>query len=191
MGGFFVVYDLFDQAFFLERAECGRRDVGLDFLAVDNKRALGDVGLEDLASLSLGERNVVAVHFTFAGDFADCHGLFLLHGVNDCFESLWLIDGEVGEDFTVKVDAFLLHAGDELRVGKTELTGGIVDAGDPEGTEVALAIATVAVSVAEGFDDALFGEAEATGAIVLHAFGGLQSFLVLGMGGNATFDSHD
>ncbi len=117
--------------------------------------------------------------------------LFLLHGVNDCFESFRLVDGEVSEDLTVEVDTFFLHAGDELGVGKTEFTGGIVDAGNPKGTEVALFIAAVAISVAKGFDYALFGEAVATGAIVLHAFGGLQSFLVFSMGRNATFDSHD
>ena len=117
--------------------------------------------------------------------------LFLLHGVNDCFEGFRLVDGEVGEDFAIKVDTFFLHAGDELRIGKTELAGSIVDAGNPEGTEVALFVAAIAVSVAKGFDDAVFGEAVATGAIVLHAFGGLQGFLVFSMGRNATFDSHD
>ena len=117
--------------------------------------------------------------------------LFLLHGVNDCLECLWMIDGEISEDLAVEVDAFLLHAGDELGVGKTELAGGVVDAGNPKGTEVALFVATVAVSVAKGFDDALLGEAVATGAVVLHAFGGLQGFLVFGVGRNAAFDSHD
>ena len=64
---------LFDEACFLQGAEGGRGDVCLDLLAVDDKRALADVGLEDFASLSLGERDVVAVHFAFTGDFADCH----------------------------------------------------------------------------------------------------------------------
>ena len=117
--------------------------------------------------------------------------LFLLHGVNDCFEGLRMIDGEVGEDLAVEVDAFGFHASDELGIGKTELAGGVVDAGNPKGTEVAFFIATVAVSVAEGFDDALLGETVATGAIVLHTFGGSQSFLVFSVGRNAAFDSHD
>jgi len=117
--------------------------------------------------------------------------LFLLHGINDCFESLGIVDGEVGEDLAVKVDAFLLHAGDELGVRKAELAGSVVDAGNPEGTEVALFVATIAVGVAEGFNDALLSEAVATSAIVLHAFGGSQSFLVFGVGRNAAFDSHD
>lgn len=116
--------------------------------------------------------------------------LFLLHGVNDCLESLWLADSEVGENFAVEVDAFFLHASDELGVGKTKLARSVVDAGNPEGTEVAFFVPTIAIGVAKGFDDALFGEAEATGAVVLHAFGGLQSFLVFSMGRNATFDSH-
>ena len=74
--------------------------------------------------------------------------LFLLHGVNDCLECLWMIDGEISEDLAVEVDAFLLHAGDELGVGKTELARSIVDAGDPKGTKIAFFVATVAVSIA-------------------------------------------
>ena len=117
--------------------------------------------------------------------------LFLLHGVNNCFESFRLIDGEVSENFTVEVDAFFLHASDELRIRNAEFARSVVDAGNPEGTKVAFFVAAVAVSVAKGFDDALFGEAVATSAVVLHTFGGSQGFLVFSMGRNATFDSHD
>ena len=116
--------------------------------------------------------------------------LFLLHSVNDCFESFWLIDGEVGEDFAVKLYAFFLHAGDKLGIRKAEFTRSVVNASDPEGTKVALFVPTIAISVAKGFDDALLGEAVATSAIMLHAFGGLQGFLVFCVGRNAAFDSH-
>ena len=64
---------LFDQAFFLERTESGSRNVCTNLLTVDDKSTLLDVRFEDLASLSLGERDVVAVHFSFAGNFANCH----------------------------------------------------------------------------------------------------------------------
>ena len=57
--------------------------------------------------------------------------LFLLHGVNDCFEGLGIVDGEISEDLAVEVDAFLLHAGDELGVRKAELTRSVIDAGNP------------------------------------------------------------
>ena len=45
-------------------------------MTVDDEGALADVGFEDLACLSLREGDVVAIHFAFAGDFADCHGYF-------------------------------------------------------------------------------------------------------------------
>ena len=180
-----------NQTFFLERAEGGVRGVGFNFLAVDDQGTLLDVGFEDLAGLSLGERNVVAVQFTFAGDFADCHRLFLLYGINDCFESFRVVDGEVGKDFAVKLDTFLLQTSDELGIGKAEFAGSIVDASNPEGTKVALFVPAVAIRVAKRFDNALFGETVAAGAVMLHTFGGSKDFLVFGMGRNATFDSHD
>lgn len=34
-----------------------------------------DVGFEDFAGLVLGEGYIVAVHFTLAGDFTNCHYL--------------------------------------------------------------------------------------------------------------------
>ena len=64
---------LFDEAFFLQGAEGRSGDVCLNLLTVDDKCALADVGLEDVAGLSLRERNVVAIHLAFTGDFADCH----------------------------------------------------------------------------------------------------------------------
>ncbi len=75
---FFVLLSFFgfwgiDETFFLQSAERGGGDVCLDLLPVDDEGALRDVWLEDFASLSLRERDVVAVHFTFAGDFADSH----------------------------------------------------------------------------------------------------------------------
>ncbi len=35
-----------------------------------------NVWFENFTGFSLGERNVVAVHFAFASDFADSHGYF-------------------------------------------------------------------------------------------------------------------
>ena len=32
-----------------------------------------DVRFKNFTGLSLGERNVVTVHFSFTGNFADCH----------------------------------------------------------------------------------------------------------------------
>ena len=131
----------------------------------------------------------MAVHFTLAGDFADCH-LFLLHGVNDCFECFGVVYGEVGKNFAIEVDVFFLHPGDKLGVGKAEFARSIVNPRNPEGTKIAFFVSAVAVAVTKGFNHALFGEAETSSAIVLHTFGGSQGFLVFSMGRNATFDSH-
>lgn len=68
---------------------------------------------------------------------------------------------------------------------------GVVDARDPEGSEVALAVAAVAIGVTQGLDDALFGQAITAGAVVLHAFGAFQDLFVFLAGRDASFDSHD
>ena len=115
--------------------------------------------------------------------------LFLLHGVNDCFEGFRLVDGKVGEDFAIKVDTFFLHAGDELRIGKTELAGSIVDAGNPEGTEIALFVAAVAVGVLASAHDRLLGDTEHITAAATVTLGGGNDFLVTCAGGNAAFDA--
>ncbi len=64
---------LFQQAFFLQSAKGASCNVYTNLLAVDGQGAFLNVWLEDLASLSLGERYVVAVHFAFAGNFTNCH----------------------------------------------------------------------------------------------------------------------
>ena len=85
----------------------------------------------------------------------------------------------------------MFHTSDELGIGEAKFARSVVDAGNPEGTEIALFVAAVAVGIAKGFDDALFGETKTASAVVLHAFGGSQGFLVFSMGRNATFNSHD
>ena len=67
---------LFDDAFFLQGAKSGGRNVAFDLFTINNQGFLLDIWFENLASLSLGERNVVPVHFTFTGDFTDCHYFF-------------------------------------------------------------------------------------------------------------------
>ncbi len=78
-----------------------------------------------------------------------------------------------------------------MGIGKPEFAGSVVDAGNPEGTKVAFFVAAIAISVAKRFDDALFGEPEATGAVMLHAFGGSKNLFVLCACRNTSFDSHN
>ena len=69
----YIIYRLFQETLFLQGAKSGGADVEFDLLTVNDEGLFLDVGFEDLASLSLGERNIVAVHLAFAGDFANCH----------------------------------------------------------------------------------------------------------------------
>ena len=61
------------KAFFLQSTKSGGAEVEFDLSPVDSEGLFLNVRLEDLASLSLREGNIVTVHFAFAGDFADCH----------------------------------------------------------------------------------------------------------------------
>ena len=117
--------------------------------------------------------------------------LFLLHRINDLFESLRVVHGEISEDFAIQSDVLFPETGDELGVGKAVDAGGVVNAGNPEGAEVAFFVATIAVRITESLDDTLFTEAVRTSAGMLHAFGFFQHFLVFGVCCNAAFDSHD
>ena len=110
--------------------------------------------------------------------------------LDDFGEGGGFVDGEVGEDFAVKLDTFFLHAANQLAVAGVVFASGVVDASDPERAQVALTVATITIGVAEGFDDALLGHTIAAGAIMLHAFGGLEDLFVLFAGWDASFDSH-
>ena len=115
----------------------------------------------------------------------------LLYGFNDSFEGFRVIYGEFSENFTVEGDTLFLESGNKLGIRKTEFARSVVDTGNPEGAKVAFFITTVAVSVAEGFDNALFREAKTTGTIMLHPLRSREGFLVFGVGGDAAFNSHD
>ena len=188
MGRFFDGYLMRPFFFKVRRAEV--ETFAFTFWPLMTKVRLETLGLKTLR-VFLWEKETLWPYILPLPVISQTAMLFLLHSVNDCFECFGVVDGEVGEDFAVEVDTFSLHTSDELGVGKAKLAGSVVDAGNPKGTEVALFAATIAVSVAKGFDDALLGETVATSAIVLHAFGGLQSFLVFSVGRNAAFDSHD
>ena len=88
-------------------------------------------------------------------------GILLLFGdlfslLDDFGERCWFVDCEIGEDFAVDLDVVLFHAIYELAVTEAVFACGIVDAGDPESAQVALAITTVTVGITQGLDDSLF-----------------------------------
>src|SRR6185312_574506 len=77
-------------------------------------------------------------------------GLGLLH---DLGEGRRITDGEIGEDLAVELDVGALQPAHELRVADAVYARSGVDADDPEGPEVALALTTVPRGVAPGVVD--------------------------------------
>ena len=84
-------------------------------------------------------------------------GLGAFYFVADGFESSGVVEGEVGENFAVDLDACFVDETHQLAVGKFFLTSSCVDTLNPEGAEVALFIFAVAVSVGETFFPSVLG----------------------------------
>ena len=72
---------------------------------------------------------------------------FLLHLLDDGLESLGVVEGEVGEDLAVDLDARLVQLVHEHAVGHVVLTHGGVDTDNPQAAEFALLVSSVAISV--------------------------------------------
>ena len=68
--------------------------------------------------------------------------------------------GEIGEDLAVNFDPGLVQAIDKSAIGQAEFTGRCVDALNPQGAEIALLGAAVAVGILLGLLDGLNGDAE-------------------------------
>ena len=75
----------------------------------------------------------------------------LFYRIDDCFERLRVVHGEIGENLAVETDVLLRELAHELRVGDAVLTGSGVDSLDPESAEVTLLGLAVTVSVGETF----------------------------------------
>ena len=71
----------------------------------------------------------------------------LLHLVNDSLESLGIVEGEVGKHLAVDLDASLRQLVDELAVVHVVLAYGGVNTHNPQATELALLVSSVAISV--------------------------------------------
>lgn len=83
--------------------------------------------------------------------------LILLYLLHDGFEGLGVIYGQVGQYFTVYFDAGLVERSHELGVRQAFEPCGSVDALYPEGAEVTLLGAAVAVGVGETFLPSVLG----------------------------------
>src|SRR6187431_2555221 len=115
-------------------------------------------------------------------------GLGLL---DDGDEGGGLVDGEVGEDLAVDLDAGEVEAVDQARVGKARvmLTDRGVDALDPQGAEGALADLAVAGRVLERLVDRLLGGAVVGRAGAVIAGGLLDDLTVPRVAGGTGCDS--
>ena len=73
------------------------------------------------------------------------NGLF--HLFNDSLEGLGVVQGEVGKDLAVDLDTSLVQLVHEHAVRHVVIAHGSVDTDDPEGSEFAFLVSSVAVSV--------------------------------------------
>ena len=113
----------------------------------------------------------------------------LLGDLGDVGEGLLVAVGDLGEDLAVKLDAGELEAVHQLAVGQAVDAGGSVDALDPQGAELALLVATVAVGVLTGVLRLLLHAAEGAGANSVVALGALDERLTLLTAGDGALDS--
>ena len=63
-------------------------------------------------------------------------------------KSFWIVDGEFSENFAVKFDTFSFEAINQLAVTDAVFAGGIVDARNPKGAQIAFAIAAITIGIA-------------------------------------------
>ena len=78
--------------------------------------------------------------------------------LHDSCKSLWLVDGELGEDLAVECYTSSLDISDQAAIGGAILPSGSVDASDPQLAQVTLAVAAVAVGVLQSPNYSLRGE---------------------------------
>jgi hypothetical protein len=109
--------------------------------------------------------------------------------VGECRESGPVEHGQVGQYLAVNFHFSLLQAVHEGAVGQTQLTRSGVDTGDPQDTELTLALTTIALIVLTGLHHRLFGDAVYVLAAATVALGKGEDFLVTGAGGYTTFNS--
>src|SRR4051812_11643575 len=96
-----------------------------------------------------------------------------------------LLAGQVREHLAVDLDAGLLDAVHELRVGETVLTHAGIDALDPQAAEIALLGAAVAIRILQALLD-LFDRDPVIGAGAADiALGHVDDFLVTGVRSDA------
>ena len=114
-----------------------------------------------------------------------------LGDLDELSESVGIGDGHVGENLAVELDAGLLEAVHEHGVRQAVDAGCSIDTGDPETTDVALLVATVAVLVLERVLDLLFSSTIGTRLRAIVAFCTAEDDTTLFMGGNCALNTRN
>ena len=109
------------------------------------------------------------------------------YGINDSLECFRIVEREVGEDFAVDLDTGFVDKTHKLRVAEVVLTSSSVDTLDPESTEVAFFVFTVAVSVGQTFFPGIFGNGPDVTAAAEVAAGEFQDFFATCARGNVVY----
>src|SRR5262249_62319018 len=92
----------------------------------------------------------------------------------DRLERFRLPDREIGQHLAVEVEPGELNAVHELRVGQAMLARAGIDALDPQGAEVAFAVASVSVGIAQRLFDLLDGDTISGAAATAVSFGKIK-----------------
>ena len=107
----------------------------------------------------------------------------LLGNFHQSGESGGIVHSQVGENLAVQLDASLLQAVHKHGVGQAVHASSSVDAGDPETTNLALLVATIAIGVLERVLDLLFSSTIGTGLCAIVTLGALEHGAALLVGG--------
>ena len=110
------------------------------------------------------------------GYIAESHRSGVLHLLYDGLESGGIVEGEVGEDLAVDLDAGLVDETHELGVAEVFEASGSVDTLNPESAEVALLILAVAIGVGQTLFPGVLGNGPYVAAAAEVAAGEFEDF---------------
>lgn len=111
---------------------------------------------------------------------------------DEFLEGFFVFDGEFGERFPIEGDAGLSEPAHEAAIGEVMLTGSGVDPHDPEATEFAFFLASVAKGVVPRFFEAFASASDEVISSADESSGVAENIFLMFMGGDAPFDAwHD
>ena len=112
-------------------------------------------------------------------------GNFLLHLLDDGLEGSGVVHSEVGQHFAVKLDVVLVKIAHKDGVRDTVDAATGIDTVDPQRTEFALLVLSVAVGVGLTFLPLVLGDGPYVFTSAPITFGAVEDFLSAGSGGHS------